>query len=72
MGRQAAGKQGRGLFWRVKGGQEDNLSSGDEDPSAGDEKGKWGGGGRGTLDNLLDLTGMHSGLDMTAPLTQSG
>ena len=45
MGRHAAGKEDRGLFRSVKGGKEDNWSSGDEDPSAGylkREGGMWG------------------------------
>ena len=69
MGRQAAGRQGRGLFWSVKGGEEDSWSSGDEDPSVGDEKGE--GGDVGAFEILLDLIGIHPGLDMTAPLMQS-
>ena len=38
--RQAARRHGGGLFWtvNVKGGQEENWSSGDEDASVGDEK----------------------------------
>ena len=45
VGRQAAGRQGRGLFCSVKGRQEGNWSSDDEDPRVGDEKTERGGGG---------------------------
>ena len=69
MGRQVAGRQGRDLFSSGKGGQEENWSSGDEDSSIEDEKGE--GGDVGPLEILLDLIGMHPGLDMTAPLMQS-
>ena len=65
MGRHAAGRQGRGLFRSVKGGQEEKLGSGDEEPSVGDKNGR--GGDVGALEILPDLIYMYSGLDMTAP-----
>ena len=73
MCRQAAGRQGRGLFWSVKGGQEENWSSGDEDPPEcrRQKRGGWGCGDIEEDPTILDLIGMHPGLDMTAPLMQS-
>ena len=71
MGRQAAGRQSRGLFWSVRGEQDENWSSGDEDPPECRRRKRGGGGDVGALEILLDLIGMHPGLDMTAPLMQS-